>query len=30
MSNRIELKRSYILTELDEKRIKEKIKQENF
>lgn len=30
MSNRIELERSYILTELDEKRIKEKIKQENF
>lgn len=30
MSNRIELERSFIITELDEKRIKEKIEKEDF
>ena len=30
MSNRIELERSFILNEIEEKRIREKIKQENF
>ena len=30
MSNRIELERSYILDEVEEKRIMEKIKQEKF